>query len=638
MQSKAHVSFLAAEDLKEWVKNHDPKTGFHHLPGLRISDVSQATEVKAKIIAALQADGKALLAQRLQQPGSAGYPDQDVFPYLAACLGGEVVLQTGSTQEVFGTGPLVAHLWFCTVGEPGGSRSGHFGIVQSWTAIAGARKRTWECAMAATEPPQGPRPKEIPPFLNSLSAAAGGLSARPEKKDVAVDDGGTAERVLRCQNAVLGAIPDATPGVVKIGVVLLLTHRLRLLDMSMKEHVEIIYAVEGGDHMRAHNGTLYLYSNGAWAPFSGVFPVAVLTRMRCVLLRLEGLVRLFRDVPRTSEGVLTAMSHLLEQAGDSESWYARLEDAVIQPRGEDDEGGNWPRTLASAISRCSAALQELLAGKRCVPFLIEWCDTRIDRAAGFAANDACYIFDSASSVLEQVPKSPSNNIYMFLDHNMHDPVKEDTPMQVPFPVPSVARLVSTLIDELYVCWSLNYDISALQEHVTRLAQFFQSTFFENEAALECHFAALALVLRGRNIDRAFWTLGAGGVGQSLLSHLIATVFGRSHAFVDMNLYFTDDELRKQGELLAGKAVVTGQEMPSGGKEMRDDLYKKHVSADPVSCRLPYAVVTKQAGAAATCCACIYDIAFSRGAGGSMCRLSTRARRDAGSYGKPAAAD
>ena len=31
-------------------------------------------------------------------------------------------------------------------------------------------------------------------------------------------------------------------------------------------------------------------------------------------------------------------------------------------------------------------------------------------------------------------------------------------------------------------------------------------------------------------------------------------------------------------------------------------------------------------------------AHSRGAGGSMCRLSTRARRDAGSYGKPAAAD
>ena len=41
----------------------------------------------------------------------------------------------------------------------------------------------------------------------------------------------------------------------------------------------------------------------------------------------------------------------------------------------------------------------------------------------------------------------------------------------------------------------------------------------------------------------------------------------------MNMYYTDDELRKQGKLLAGKAVVTGQEMPSDGKEMREDLYK-----------------------------------------------------------------
>ena len=83
MQSKAHVSFLVAEDLPQWVKNHDPKTGLHHLPGQRIRDVAQATEVKANIIAALQADGKALLAQRLQLPGLAVYPGQDVFPYLA---------------------------------------------------------------------------------------------------------------------------------------------------------------------------------------------------------------------------------------------------------------------------------------------------------------------------------------------------------------------------------------------------------------------------------------------------------------------------------------------------------------------------------------------------------------------------
>jgi hypothetical protein len=107
------------------------------------------------------------------------------------------------------------------------------------------------------------------------------------------------------------------------------------------------------------------------------------------------------------------------------------------------------------------------------------------------------------------------------------------------------------------------------------------------------FAAMALALHGMNVDRAFWSTGPGGVGQSLTSHLMASAFGRYHAFVDMNIYFSDDELRKQGDLLIDMLWQTGQEQPQGTTgTFRFDLLKKHLSADPVAMRLLYSIVTK----------------------------------------------
>eukprot|EP00971_Amphidinium_carterae_P139418 2762808-Amphidinium_carterae.1 len=38
----------------------------------------------------------------------------------------------------------------------------------------------------------------------------------------------------------------------------------------------------------------------------------------------------------------------------------------------------------------------------------------------------------------------------------------------------------------------------------------------------------------------------GGAGQSLNSYGIAGLMGESHTFVDMNIYYSDDEMRKQG--------------------------------------------------------------------------------------------
>ena len=60
----------------------------------------------------------------------------------------------------------------------------------------------------------------------------------------------------------------------------------------------------------------------------------------------------------------------------------------------------------------------------------------------------------------------------------------------------------------------------------------------------------------------------------------------------MNIYFTADEFRKQAEGLIGKCVVTGQEVRSTEKSLREDLYKKHMTGEPIACRPNYAVLTR----------------------------------------------
>ena len=75
-------------------------------------------------------------------------------------------------------------------------------------------------------------------------------------------------------------------------------------------------------------------------------------------------------------------------------------------------------------------------------------------------------------------------------------------------------------------------------------EFLRTTFFDNAQALDCQLAAICLTLRGVNPVRAFITLGLGGVGQSLNMALIAHMFGHMRAFVDMNVFYTEDELRK----------------------------------------------------------------------------------------------
>ena len=51
-------------------------------------------------------------------------------------------------------------------------------------------------------------------------------------------------------------------------------------------------------------------------------------------------------------------------------------------------------------------------------------------------------------------------------------------------------------------------------------------------------------------------------------------------------------LRKQCDGLMHAIITTGQESPETENRMREDVYKRHITADPVSCRSPYAILTR----------------------------------------------
>ena len=53
-------------------------------------------------------------------------------------------------------------------------------------------------------------------------------------------------------------------------------------------------------------------------------------------------------------------------------------------------------------------------------------------------------------------------------------------------------------------------------------------------------ASLTLALRGENVDRAFWGIGSGGVGQSLQTAHLEAILGEYHTCLDMNIYFVDE--------------------------------------------------------------------------------------------------
>jgi hypothetical protein len=55
---------------------------------------------------------------------------------------------------------------------------------------------------------------------------------------------------------------------------------------------------------------------------------------------------------------------------------------------------------------------------------------------------------------------------------------------------------------------------------------------------------------------------------------LSAIYGPLHTYFDPNIWYHDDELRKQVEQFIGCIVLTAQEAPKTPRKLRDDLYKK----------------------------------------------------------------
>ena len=67
-------------------------------------------------------------------------------------------------------------------------------------------------------------------------------------------------------------------------------YNLRPSDYTPVEEVNILWALEGGLHTRAHNGVLFTYHWFSWRrTFKGVFSSSAQRRIKAKMMALEGL-------------------------------------------------------------------------------------------------------------------------------------------------------------------------------------------------------------------------------------------------------------------------------------------------------------------------------------------------------------
>ena len=415
-----------------------------------------------------------------------------------------------------------------------------------------------------SEPPRKQRKIIVIDVENLVTTcqARGATSAAALHKDAIVNKYSTLAKTNALRELVKGSEGLEAYGedIMALAVGALAVYRWRSWDIGLREHVLVFNVITGDKLARARTGVFYSYDDGAWRAYSGVPQEVLLGACREYLKQLERFFSLYARKPRFAKNDRELIEDGVELIADlnvnsdQERLHA-LEDAAGKDSSEDEKKA--ADDIANNIRKLSSDMQrELLQGssKSILAHFCEWCSTPQKAAHGFCLPDACLLEDEEGK-MKPVNKSPSNNVYLRVDAPLTDPV---------------------------------------EQHVTdRVFRFYTQTFWNNGPALQCQLAAMSLALRGYNIDRCFWTIGPGGVGQSLFSHHINATFAPLRAFIDTNAYYSDDELRKQAELLVGKCITTAQEAVEGSmNKMREDLYKKHISADPNAGRLPYGIVTK----------------------------------------------
>ena len=122
-------------------------------------------------------------------------------------------------------------------------------------------------------------------------------------------------------------VPDS---LARISVGALICSRLRMIDITLREHVLLLHVIEGETNMRSHGGIFFTYRDGAFQPYDGLMHESCLAHVKTFFLRLEGLFRLTPcTTPRTPDGIVRVLLELPTQEPSVQQFIGKLEDVSV---------------------------------------------------------------------------------------------------------------------------------------------------------------------------------------------------------------------------------------------------------------------------------------------------------------------
>jgi hypothetical protein len=107
----------------------------------------------------------------------------------------------------------------------------------------------------------------------------------------------------------------------RIAVAACSIYKMRLSDISLREHVELLWIMLGEDQLRAHGGCCYFYQKlGYFDVYQGLMPHNIFKQVSSFLLELEGAFRAFTGkIRRDNISVLAALKVSVDEFGSSEA-------------------------------------------------------------------------------------------------------------------------------------------------------------------------------------------------------------------------------------------------------------------------------------------------------------------------------
>lgn len=382
------------------------------------------------------------------------------------------------------------------------------------------------------------------------------------------------EKVRFWRQRVEAELPGKSDYFIRICARALAFARARLADISLREHALVYWIAEGHRSLRFHAGDCYMLTpSGAFQQHRGVPPDH--DRVQTFLMHVEGMFRrLPSKTPRNLQGILTAIEALFAQTTDEAAFLEQCADACLNFEGESGparrfdrqnvgEGEmredpeppvRWNVGTAKNIMVVKKQLAKEMTEEKLLHFMSEWCETPHEPQASCCYDDCAIQYDDELLPAHQVDRRTLENCYLRIPHC----IKGAVPQAI----------------------------------VDRLHKFYAQTFWGNLQVFKCGQAAQALAKRGLNVVRLFIGLSSGGVGQSLFSTHLRAMYGHNFAFFDPNIWYNEEEIRKQIEQLNGCCILTGQETPGTNRKLKEDLFKKFASGDGIAGRKPYGFKTR----------------------------------------------